>query len=61
MLSQVRSHKLAALFVTISMAAILVSPLYAAKQVNWEKSVKEGMEKAKETGKPMMMDFFTEW
>ena len=61
MLNQVRRHKCAALFVTMSMAAIIVSPLFAAKQVSWEKSLKEGMEKAKETGKPMLMDFFTEW
>jgi hypothetical protein len=43
------------------MAAIIVSPLYATKQVEWEKSLKEGMEKAKEAGKPMLIDFFTEW
>jgi len=43
------------------MATIMVSPLFAAKQVKWEKSLKEGMEKAKEAGKPMLIDFFTEW
>ena len=61
MLSQVRRHKWATLFVTMSMAVIIVSPLFVAKQVKWEKSLKEGMEKAKEAGKPMLMDFFTEW
>ena len=61
MLSQVRRHKWATLFVSMSMAAIMVSPLFAAKQVKWEKSLKEGMKKAKETGTPMLMDFFTEW
>jgi hypothetical protein len=61
MLSQVRRHKWAALFVTMSMAAIIVSPLFAAKQVKWEKSLTAGIEKAKEAGKPMLMDFFTEW
>lgn len=61
MLSQVRRHNWAALFVAMSMATIMVSPLFAAKQVKWEKSLKEGMEKAKEAGKPMLIDFFTEW
>ena len=61
MLNQVRIHKWGALFAAVLMAVVTASPLFAAKQVNWEKSVKEGMEKAKETGKPMMMDFFTEW
>ena len=61
MLSQDRRHKSATLFVAMSMAAIFVSPLFAANQVEWEKSLKEGMKKAKETGTPMLMDFFTEW
>lgn len=61
MLSQVRRPKWATLFVTMSMAAIMASPLFAAKQVKWEKSLKEGMEKAKETGMPILIDFFTEW
>lgn len=61
MLSRVRRYKWAAIFVTVSMAAIFVSPLFAANEVEWEKSLKEGMEKAKEAGKPMLIDFFTEW
>lgn len=61
MLSQVRRYKWTTLFVTMLMAAIIVPPLYAAKQVEWEKSLKEGMEQAKEAGKPMLIDFFTEW
>ena len=61
MLSQVRRYKWATLFVTMSMAVIMVSPLFAAEQVKWEKSLKKGMEKAKETGMPMLLDFFTEW
>ena len=61
MLSQVRRHKWATLFVAMSMVAIMVSPLFAAKQVKWEKSLKEGMEKAKESGTPILFDFFTEW
>ena len=61
MLSQVRRHKWATLFVAMSMATVIASPLFAANQVEWEKSLKEGMKKAKETGTPMLMDFFTEW
>ena len=61
MFSQVRRHNWATLIVSMSMAAIMVSPLFAAKKVKWEKSLKEGMEKAKEAGKPMLIDFFTEW
>ena len=61
MLSQVRRHNWVTLFVTVSMAVIMASPLFAGEQVKWEKSLKEGMEKAKEAGKPMLIDFFTEW
>ena len=34
---------------------------FASTEIIWEKSVEKGMMEAKKTGKPVMMDFYTEW
>jgi thiol:disulfide interchange protein len=33
----------------------------AAKEIQWEKSVEKGLAEAKKTGKPLMLDFYTDW
>lgn len=35
--------------------------LIASEEVQWSKSIEESMSEAKTTGKPMMMDFYTDW
>ncbi len=35
--------------------------LTANAEVKWEKSLKDGMKKAEETGKLVMLDFYTDW
>ena len=38
-----------------------IPALIAGEEVKWEKSLKDGMKEAAETGKPMMLDFYTDW
>ena len=38
-----------------------IPSLIASEEIKWEKTLEESMSKAKETGKPMMMDFYTDW
>ena len=38
-----------------------IPALIAGEGVKWEKSLKDGMKEAAETGKPMMLDFYTDW
>jgi thiol:disulfide interchange protein len=35
--------------------------LVASEDIQWSKSVEESLSKAAETGKPIMMDFYTDW
>ena len=34
--------------------------LVASAEVNWNKSLEEGMKEAEQTGKPVMLDFYTD-
>ncbi len=38
-----------------------VPALIASEEVKWEKTLEDGMTKAEKIGKPMMMDFYTDW
>ena len=38
-----------------------IPALIASEEVEWSKSIEESMSEAKTTGKPMMMDFYTDW
>jgi thiol:disulfide interchange protein len=38
-----------------------IPALIASEEVQWSKSIQESMSEAKTTGKPMMMDFYTDW
>ncbi|MCZ6678691.1 MAG: hypothetical protein O7E52_15770 [Candidatus Poribacteria bacterium] len=42
--------------------AVVASPVaLASKGIEWEKSIEKGLAEAQKTGKPIMMDFYTEW
>ena len=42
--------------------AVVASPMVLAEEkIQWAGSIPEGLAEAKETGKPIMMDFYTEW
>ena len=45
----------------ILMVAIAGTPAFAGKEIQWEKAFEKGLAEAKKTGKPMMLDFYTEW
>ena len=38
-----------------------IPALIASEEVQWSQSIEESMSEAKTTGKPMMMDFYTDW
>ena len=53
-------------FRCISLSALLLMvgtmfTLTASAEIKWEKSLKDGMKKAEETGKLVMLDFYTDW
>ena len=38
-----------------------IPALIASEEVKWEKTLEDSMAKAEKTGKPMMLDFYTDW
>ncbi len=38
-----------------------VPVLIASDEIKWEKTLEDSLTKAEKTGKPMMMDFYTDW
>lgn len=50
----------------ITLVALLLvvaaSPMVLAEEkIEWAESIEKGLAEAKKTGKPIMMDFYTEW
>jgi thiol:disulfide interchange protein len=39
----------------------IMPALLASAEINWEKSLEDGMKEAEKTGKPVMLDFYTDW
>ena len=39
----------------------IMPALVASAEISWEKSLKDGMKEAEKTGKPVMLDFYTDW
>ena len=41
---------------------VIASPMVLANEkIQWAESIETGLAEAKKTGKPIMMDFYTEW
>lgn len=38
-----------------------VPTLLASEEIQWKETVEATMEEAEKTGKPIMMDFYTDW
>jgi len=38
-----------------------IPALVANAEISWEKSLEDGMKEAEKTGKPVMLDFYTDW
>ncbi|MCY4554455.1 MAG: hypothetical protein OXC79_12365 [Candidatus Poribacteria bacterium] len=52
-------------FRRISLGVLLMmigtmSALVASAEISWEKSLEDGMQEAEKTGKPIMLDFYTD-
>ena len=48
--------------VLAALLLVVASPMVLAEaKIEWAESMEEGLAEAKETGKPIMMDFYTEW
>ena len=46
----------------ILLLVVVASPVVLAKEtIQWEGSIEKGLAEAQKTGKPIMMDFYTEW
>ncbi len=39
----------------------MMPALIASAEIGWEKSLEDGMKEAEKTGKPVMLDFYTDW
>ena len=51
---------LVGLGVLLLVAGTMPAPVEGA-EVGWEKLLEDGMKEAEETGKPVMLDFYTDW
>ena len=38
-----------------------IPALVESAEINWGKSLEDGMKEAEKTGKPVMLDFYTDW
>ena len=49
------------LIVLAILLLVVASPVLATEKIQWAESIETGFVEAKKTGKPIMMDFYTEW
>ena len=48
--------------VLATLLLVVASPVVmATEKIQWAESIETGFVEAKKTGKPIMMDFYTEW
>lgn len=48
--------------VLATLLLVVASPVVlATEKIQWAESIETGFAEAKKTGKPIMMDFYTEW
>ena len=60
MLNSVWKHR--QYFVLATLLLVVASPVVLAEEkIEWAESIGKGLAEAKKTGKPIMMDFYTEW
>ena len=48
-------------FGVLLLMVVTVPALIASEEIKWEETLEDSMTKAEKTGKPMMMDFYTDW
>ncbi len=54
------SARLAGLLVLLLMVGTIPA-LVASEEIQWRETVEDTMSEAAKTGKPIMMDFYTDW
>lgn len=50
--------------ISLGVLLLMVGTMFALAanaEIKWSESVEESLSKASETGKPIMMDFYTDW
>lgn len=52
--------RLAGLLILLLMVGT-VPTLVASEEIQWSESIENTMKEAEKTGKPVMMDFYTDW
>jgi len=61
MLNHVWKQKQEVVFAILLLTVIATPLAWTGQEIQWEKSIEKGMAEAKKTGKPVMMDFYTDW
>ncbi len=61
MLNSVWRQRLSIALAALLFAVVASSMVLAEEKIQWEESIEKGLAEAKRTGKPIMMDFYTEW
>ena len=50
--------------ISLGVLLLMISTMPAlveSAEINWGKSLEDGMKEAEKTGKPVMLDFYTDW
>ena len=61
MLNSVWKHRQPILLATLLLVVFASPMVLAEEKIQWAESLEKGLTEAKKTGKPIMMDFYTEW
>ena len=61
MLNSVWKHRQPIVFALLLLVVFASPVVLAEEKIQWAESIETGMAEAKKTGKPVMMDFYTEW
>ncbi len=61
MLNSVWRQRQPIVLVTLVLLVVVAPMVLAEEKIEWAESIEKGLAEAKKTGKPIMMDFYTEW
>lgn len=61
MLHSVWRQRLSIVLAVLLFTVVASQMVLAEEKIQWAGSIPEGFAEAKKTGKPIMMDFYTEW
>ncbi len=61
MLNSVWRQRWRIVLATLLLAVVASPAALATGKIQWEESIEKGLAEAQKTGKPVMMDFYTDW